>query len=69
MDKTRKDEYSIDTVARLMKEERYGLHIGLIENGQSKSGSPQMGVIVETNLNTETIRELLSGLLAQLERG
>lgn len=68
MEKSRIEEYNQESIMSLMKEERYGLHIGLLESGQFDGGKEKMSIVVETNLNTETVRGILSGLLEQLDK-
>ena len=68
MEKSRIEEYNQESIMSLMKEERYGLHIGLLESGKFDSGKEKMSIVVETNLNTETVKGILSGLLEQLDK-
>ena len=50
MMESREEEYSIYNVARLMKEEEFGMHISLIDNGKEKKtvllNHPWQGLII-----------------------
>ena len=67
MMESREEEYSIYNIARLMKEEEFGMHISLIDNGKEKNGVPIFDIVVDSDLDAKTIQNILWGLLEKYE--
>ena len=67
MMESREEEYSIYNVARLMKEEEFGMHISLIDNGKEKNGVPIFDIVVDSDLDAKTIQSIMWGLLEKYE--
>lgn len=65
--KSREEDYNADNVARLISQEEYGVHISLIDNGKEKGGAPIFDIIVDSNLDVKTIKEIMWGLLEKYE--
>lgn len=62
-----REEYDVDTISRIMSQEKFGIHISLIDNGKEKNGVPVLDILVDSNLDTKTIEEILWGLLSKYE--
>ena len=67
MIESREEEYNIDNVARLMKEEEFGIHISLIDNGKEANGVPVFDIAVDSDLDAKTIQSIMWGLLEKYE--
>ena len=67
MIESREEEYSIDNIARLMKEEEFGMHISLIDNGKEENGVPIFDIAVDSDLDAKTIQNIMWGLLEKYE--
>ena len=67
MMESREEEYSIYSIARLMKEEEFGMHVSLIDNGKEKNGVPILDIVVDSDLDAKTIQSILWGLLEKYE--
>ena len=67
MIESREEDYSIYNVARLMKEEEFGMHISLIDNGKEKNGVPIFDIVVDSDLDAKTIQSIMWGLLEKYE--
>ena len=67
MMESREEEYNIYNIARLMKEEEFGMHISLIDNGKEKNGVPIFDIVVDSDLDAKTIQSILWGLLEKYE--
>ena len=67
MIESREEEYSIYNIARLMKEEEFGMHISLIDNGKEKNGVPIFDIVVDSDLDAKTIQSIMWGLLEKYE--
>ena len=67
MTESREEDYSIYNVARLMKEEEFGMHISLIDNGKEKNGVPIFDIVVDSDLDAKTIQSIMWGLLETYE--
>ena len=67
MTESREEDYSIYNVARLMKEEEFGMHISLIDNGKEKNGVPIFDIVVDSDLDAKTIQSIMWGLLEKYE--
>ena len=67
MMESREEEYSIYNIARLMKEEEFGMHISLIDNGKEKNGVPIFDIAVDSDLDAKTIQSIMWGLLEKYE--
>lgn len=63
MEKGRAEEYSLDNISRLMTQEKYGLHISLVDNGKEKGGKPHLDIVVESDIPVNTIKDIMWGLL------
>lgn len=64
---SKKGDYYIDNIVRLMTEEEHGLHISLIDSGDMQGNLPRMNIVVETDLNGATVRNIMEGLLKRYE--
>lgn len=69
VDESRVEDYNYENIAKIMSEEEYGMHISLIDTGDVKKGSPVFGIKVETDLDLETIENIMMGLLGQIQKG
>jgi hypothetical protein len=67
MMESREEEYNIYNIARLMKEEEFGMHISLIDNGKEENGVPIFDIVVDSDLDAKTIQSILWGLLEKYE--
>ena len=67
MIESREEEYSIYNIARLMKEEEFGMHISLIDNGKEVNGVPVFDIAVDSDLDAKTIQGIMWGLLEKYE--
>lgn len=60
---SRKEDYDVSNVVKMMKEEEFGVHISLIDNGREIDGTPVFDIAVDSNLDYKTIQKVMSGLL------
>ena len=67
MIESREEEYNMDDVARLMSEEKFKIHISLIDNGKEKNGIPIFDIAVDSDLDAKTIQSIMWGLLEKYE--
>ena len=67
MEESKVIDYNTENVSKLMDQERFGIHISLLENGIDESGMANMSVVVESDLNAKTVKSILKELLNQYE--
>jgi len=61
-------DYNVEGVISLMNQENLGVHISLLEKGiDPRTDKVLMSVIVESNMSSEAVKQLLWGLLEQYE--
>lgn len=58
------EKYSKETVLKMLTEENGGVHISLYDSGKTnKDGRIIMNIDVETDLNKDTLKNILVGML------
>lgn len=63
MIESRKEDYDVNNVVKMMKEEEFGVHISLVDNGREIDGTPVLDIVVDSNLGYKTIQKVIGGLL------
>lgn len=59
-----KNEYSKESVSKMLEDENGGIHISLFDSGKTnKDGRVIMNIEVKTNLNRDTMKNILVGML------
>ena len=60
----KEEEYSKETISKMLTNENGGVHISLFDSGKTnKDGRVIMNIDVKTNLNNKTLKNILVGLL------
>lgn len=67
MEESRRVDYNVENISTLMKEEQFGIHVSLLQNGMDEDGRAEMSVVVESDLNAKTVKSILEELLKQYE--
>lgn len=65
---SRVEDYNYEGIAKMMSEEEHGMHISLFDTGDVKKGIPVFGINIETDMDIYTIKNIMQGLLSQIEQ-